>query len=218
MLVRLRRDEIGVRCLRCAASAVHLAIGHVLVERLPDLSSTDACELSTRGALAEFLQRRAHSVALSEFVDGAIPGAMADGVRCEDVQALSYPDQHFDLITHTEVLEHVPDDLRAFTELYRVLRPGGIMFFSVPMRSGEATLERARMVDGTVEHLCEPSHHIDPFRSGAQILAYRDYGGDIVERLRAVGFVDVGLSAPCAHIPWVTPREIIRARRPSEAP
>ena len=216
LFVRLDADETAVRCLRCSASAVHVAIGHALHEEIIDLGTCDACELSTRGALAQYLRARARGVALSEFVDGASPGSYRDGVRCEDVQALSYADASFDLVTHTEVLEHVADDARAFAELHRVLRPGGRMLFTVPLHEGRSTLERARLRDGVVEHLLEPSWHGDPFRAGARVLAFRDYGHDIAERVAAAGFVDVRVRAPAQRIPWVVPRAIIRARKPLE--
>ncbi len=215
VLVRLDDDETAVRCVRCAASAVHLAIGHALRECVPDLASCEACELSTRGALADFLGRHARRVALSEYVDGVRGGEVRAGIRCEDVQALTYADASFDLVTHTEVLEHVADDACAFAELFRVLRPRGCMLFSVPLRAGP-TLERARLRDGAIEHLVEPSYHGDPYRAGARILAFRDYGADIVARVAAAGFVEVELRAPTAAIPWVTPRAIIRARKPAE--
>lgn len=215
VLVRLDDDETAVRCVRCAASAVHLAIGHALRESVPDLSDRDACELSTRGALANYLRRHARSVALSEYVDGVHGGDVRDGVRCEDVQALTYADASFDLVTHTEVLEHVADDARAFAELFRVLRPDGRLLFSVPLRPGP-TRERALLRAGAIEHLEEPSYHGDPFRGGARVLVFRDYGDDIAARVRAAGFVDVAVQVPTARIPWVAPRAIIRARKPAE--
>ena len=213
LLVRLRDDETGVRCLRCAGSAVHLALGHVLRERVPDLAARDVCELSTRGALAAFLRRHARSSAFSEYVDGVARGSERAGVRCEDVQALTYASGSFDLVTHTEVLEHVPDDALAFAELHRVLRAGGAMLFTVPLSGHARTLERARLRDGAVEHLCAPEYHVDPFRAGARILAWRDYGTDIIDRLRAAGFVDVRLHAPAQPIPWTRSRAIIGARK-----
>ena len=37
-----------------------------------------------------------------------------------------------DLITMFDTIEHVPDDLRALQEARRALRPGGLVFLSVP--------------------------------------------------------------------------------------
>ena len=56
----------------------------------------------------------------------------------------------FDLVTHTEVFEHVPDDARAFAQLRRVLKTGGTMIFTVPLTDRIETIERARLHDGVV--------------------------------------------------------------------
>ncbi len=93
---------------------MHLSIGWALRAQVPNLYSRDACELSARGPLVRYLRRHAKSLATSEFFADVEPGASRDGVRCEDVQRLTYGDASFDLITHTEVLEHVPDDGAAF--------------------------------------------------------------------------------------------------------
>ena len=189
LVVRLRNEECAVRCLRCAASPVHRSLAQVLLRHVDTLHDRDSCELSARGPWAAYLRARTRNAALSEYFSGLSSGATRNGVRCEDVQRLSYPDASFDLITHTEVLEHVPDDRRAFAELQRVLRPGGWMLFTVPLY-GAATLERARLRNGAVEHLLPAVYHGDPARGGDPILAYRDYGDDIVSRLRDAGFAE----------------------------
>jgi SAM-dependent methyltransferase len=209
LIARLRDDEISVRCLRCGASAVHLSLGHALEGR--DLSGLDACELSARGPLVRFLRPRVRLLATSEFFEGVERGAMSAGVRCEDVQQLTYPDASFDLITHTEVFEHVPDDARAFAELRRVLKSRGTMMFTVPIDPHATTVERAKLRNGRIEHLHPPLYHGDPLRGGSRILLYRDYGGDIVERLRAAGFDDVSIVPASAHVPWNRGRCVITA-------
>lgn len=210
--VRLRREAAGVRCVRCAASAIHLAIGWALRDAIARLDECDVCELSARGPLVDFLARNAKSLATSEYFADAPRGAFRDGIRCEDVQDLTYVDASFDLVTHTEVLEHVPDDTRAFAELFRVLRPGGTMIFTVPMHEGPRTVERARLLDGEIEHLLEPVFHYDPLRH-AGILAFRDYGGDILDRLRDAGFVDSNIITAHGRVPWVGDSPIIVARK-----
>jgi SAM-dependent methyltransferase len=53
-------------------------------------------------------------------------------VRLGDVCALPFPDQSFDLILATDIIEHVDDDAAALKELRRVLRPAGMLLLSVP--------------------------------------------------------------------------------------
>jgi SAM-dependent methyltransferase len=185
----------GVRCAGCSSGVVQLAIGWALHDTIGRLENRDVCELSARGALSAYLRRVARSVATSEYFADVEPGSIHDGVRCEDVQKLTYADASFDLVTHTEVLEHVPDDARAFVELLRVLRPGGTMLFTVPMHEGAHTIERARLREGVIEHLLEPVYHVDPLRPEG-ILAFRDYGRDIIDRLHAAGFVDARIARP----------------------
>lgn len=63
-------------------------------------------------------------------------GELPDGVVCESVNGdatrLPFTDASFDRVIASEVLEHVPDDAAAFTELARVLKPGGTMAVTVP--------------------------------------------------------------------------------------
>ena len=42
--------------------------------------------------------------------------------------------ESIDVAVSTHVIEHVPNDLRAINELYRVLRPGGIAILNTPNR------------------------------------------------------------------------------------
>jgi Methyltransferase domain len=50
-------------------------------------------------------------------------------VTCMDC----YPDKSFDAIICSHVLEHIPDDQKAISELYRILKPGGWGIVMVPI-------------------------------------------------------------------------------------
>lgn len=47
---------------------------------------------------------------------------------------MPFPDNHFDFVVSSEVIEHTPDPEKAIREIYRVLKPGGIMVLSTPNR------------------------------------------------------------------------------------
>ena len=49
-----------------------------------------------------------------------------------DAQRLPIETASCDIVTMLDVLEHLPDDARALSEVHRVLRPGGALILSVP--------------------------------------------------------------------------------------
>lgn len=194
--VKLHDHEMAVRCAHCGASAVSQSILEVLIAQCPGIADLDALELSSRGPLARWLRQHAGSLVLSEYMPGQVPGTVVDGVRHEDVQQLSFADARFDLVTSTEVFEHVADDARGFAEVYRVLRPRGRFVFTVPLSDTPVTHERALVRDGEVVHLDTPAYHADSFSGSERVLCFRDYGRDIVDRLRAAGFEHARAVAP----------------------
>ncbi len=54
-----------------------------------------------------------------------------------DITAIQIRDNFFDLIICYHILEHITDDQKAIAELFRVLKPGGIMLLQTPYREGE---------------------------------------------------------------------------------
>lgn len=47
-------------------------------------------------------------------------------------EAIPFPDNSFDLIYSTNVIEHVKDPKKVFSESFRVLKPGGFLQFIIP--------------------------------------------------------------------------------------
>lgn len=186
-ILRLHPGSAGRRCVRCLSTFRHRAVGDVL-GRLDLARGTHVYELSSRGALCRYLRRTFARVTVSELFDDVEAGQFRGPVQCQDVQRLTYTAASFDLVTSTEVFEHVPDDGRAFAEVHRVLRPGGLLVFTVPLMDAATTLERARLHEGTIVHLVEPEYHDDRLRGRGRVLAFRTYGLDILDRLRAAGF------------------------------
>src|SRR5947207_12077650 len=52
-----------------------------------------------------------------------------------DIGLLPFDDETFDLVCAFDIIEHVEDDDRAFGEMTRVLKNGGVLIFSVPMHT-----------------------------------------------------------------------------------
>jgi len=53
-------------------------------------------------------------------------------IKQGDICELTYPDNYFDKVVCSEVLEHINDDTKATSELYRVTKPGGVLAVTVP--------------------------------------------------------------------------------------
>ncbi len=51
---------------------------------------------------------------------------------CASLERLPLPDAHFDQVICSQVIEHVPEDPRIFSEFARVLKPGGTLVLGTP--------------------------------------------------------------------------------------
>ena len=60
------------------------------------------------------------------YEEGVKPDHTWDGI------SMPFPDNSFDTLMATEVLEHCPDPSRIVLEMKRVLKPGGLLFLTVP--------------------------------------------------------------------------------------
>jgi SAM-dependent methyltransferase len=52
----------------------------------------------------------------------------------DDILESSFPDEFFDLILCSEVIEHIADSRQAFAEMRRLLAPSGVLIVSTPQR------------------------------------------------------------------------------------
>jgi SAM-dependent methyltransferase len=55
-------------------------------------------------------------------------------LRVGDAMNLPFEDESFDVAVLNHVYEHIPDARRAFDEIWRVLRPGGVVYVGAPNR------------------------------------------------------------------------------------
>lgn len=67
---------------------------------------------------------------------GRFPGCK-DSVSLQkaDAEKLPYPDQTFDLVICSHVLEHIPDDKKCIQEIHRVLKNNGTAFILIPLNT-----------------------------------------------------------------------------------
>jgi SAM-dependent methyltransferase len=116
-------------------------------------------------------------------------GDERDGVRCEDLRQLTFPDGSFDLVISSDIFEHVRGPEDGFREIFRVLKPGGHHVFTVPMEWPYASTSVTRVdYSGPADvHLLPPVYHRSPHDPQGS-LVHTDFGMDLPERLRELGF------------------------------
>jgi SAM-dependent methyltransferase len=116
-------------------------------------------------------------------------GTIVNGIRHEDLQQLSFPDESFDVVITTDVMEHVPDAPAAEREIVRVLRPHGWLLFTIPFYFNlvQDRVRAAVAADGTIVHYEEPQYHGDPVRPETGALVFRDFAeSELRERFAAL--------------------------------
>jgi len=111
----------------------------------------------------------------------------------QNLEKLTFPDNYFDVVITSDVMEHVRLDFEAHKEIARVLKPGGVYLFTVPhFRHIRETIVRVSVVDADDpskdQFLMEKEYHGDTNSPDDAALSYRSYGTDLDEALTALGF------------------------------
>jgi len=111
-------------------------------------------------------------------------GDVNNGVRCENLEHLTFPNESIDLHITQDVMEHVFNPYAAFSEIARTLRPGGAHVFTAPLVNKAKPSERAaiRNGDGTITHLLCAEYHGNPIDPRGSLVVFR-WGFDIAQHI-----------------------------------
>lgn len=121
-----------------------------------------------------FFASRLKHIANLDYVTGDLndPRAMVT----MNITNIDFPDNYFDIIYCSHVLEHITNDHKAIQELFRVCKPGGWALLQVPI-TAEKTFE-----DCTIK---SPEDREKVFGQKDHV---RRCGPDYIERMRKGGF------------------------------
>ncbi|MEC4813751.1 MAG: class I SAM-dependent methyltransferase [Scytonema sp. PMC 1069.18] len=109
-----------------------------------------------------------------------------------DMMNMDLADMSFDLVVHSDVLEHIKYPIRGLSECHRVLKPGGYCAFTVPIIVDRLTVSR----DGF-----PPSYH-GSGENRADFLVHTEYGCDAWKHVMQAGFQECrifSLQYPSCH-------------------
>ncbi|MCD4812953.1 class I SAM-dependent methyltransferase [bacterium] len=133
--------------------------------------------------------------------EGTKCGEVKDGFRCENLEQLTFENEMYDLHITSDVMEHVFFPERAFQEIARTLKPGGVHIFTVPLvMKNKQSRVRAVLDERTkeIQYIEKPDYHGDH-------LVTRDWGYDIKQfisdssamesKIILIENIDLGLKA-----------------------
>ncbi|MEO7270609.1 MAG: methyltransferase domain-containing protein [Vicinamibacterales bacterium] len=167
----------GTRCERCGTNVRSQALARALLGVVKETGTLETLiyagspldrrllEINEAGTLTPWLSRMPQHV-LARYPE-------------IDVTRLPYPDASFDLVLHSDTLEHVPDARAGLRECRRVLAAGGASVFTVPLIVGRLTRSRAGL---------PPSYHGHPDCRDEDFQVQTEFGADAWTWLFEAGF------------------------------
>ena len=112
-----------------------------------------------------------------------------------DITRIPFEDNTFDVIICNHVLEHITDDRKAISELYRALKPGGFSMMQVPISEVLKQTHEDPMITTEEERV----------KQFGQKDHVRIYGEDYFKRLEDAGFrLEITGLSDYTHIPRVS--------------
>lgn len=97
-----------------------------------------------------------------------------------DMCDLSFESEVFDLVVHSDTLEHVPNPVRALSECRRILNSNGMCIFTVPVIVDRMSRSRSGLA---------PSYHGQANVLAADQMVCTEFGADIWQTVLKAGFI-----------------------------
>jgi SAM-dependent methyltransferase len=173
-------------CETCEGGSVprERALMLVIRQLVSDWESCAIHESSPGGrGVSTLMFRKARNYLPTNFYLDIPLGTVApSGIRCENLERQTFPDESFDLVITQDVMEHVFDPASAHREIYRTLRPGGRHIHTTPIYKEivESVCRASIGPDGKITYLMEPEYHGNPISPDGSLVTF-SYGYDIAE-------------------------------------
>ncbi|MBE7444979.1 MAG: methyltransferase domain-containing protein [Planctomycetia bacterium] len=162
-------------CPRCKSLERHRLLWLYLKNKTNFFSDTDNLRV-LHFAPEYFFQKIFKSMPNLDYISADLSSSSA--MVKMDITNILYEDNSFDVILCCHVLEHIIDDHRALTELFRVLRPGGWAILQSPI-----DLKRDKTYEDTTIVSPQERERIFGLKDHVRI-----YGRDYKDRLEKAGF------------------------------
>jgi SAM-dependent methyltransferase len=171
-------------CSNCGSIPRERALMYVIEKFYPQWRQLSVHESSpaNRGASVK-LKKYCPKYLASQYLSGFPLGEThSNGWKNEDLENQTFADESFDIVVTQDVMEHIFNPEKAFSEIARTLKPGGAHIFTVPILNKEKPSSiRAKLeADGKINYLCEAQYHGNPISAEGSLVT-RDWGYDICD-------------------------------------
>lgn len=167
-------------CMFCASIPRQRALITILEQMFPNWRKMNIHESSPGGASSAKLKRECNQYVPTHYYSEVLSGNYKNSIRCENLEKMTFEDASFDLVITQDVFEHILNPDKAFSEIARILKPGGAHIFTIPYYSGQETVVRAIKKDDGIEYLQQPVYHGNPIdKRGALVVT--DWGDSLVD-------------------------------------
>jgi SAM-dependent methyltransferase len=176
------RDDY--RCFYCNSIPRNRALIKAIQLFAPRYRDLVIHESSPGNQSSAHLKRNCRNYSDSQYFPDIKTGTFYKGFRCENLDKLTFADATFDLFVTSDVFEHIMNPDKAFCEIARVLKPGGMHIFTMPWYPELTASRRRATVDdnGSIFHLEEPVYHGNPVSDKGSLVTM-DWGLDFCDRV-----------------------------------
>ncbi|MDM0038527.1 methyltransferase domain-containing protein [Variovorax sp. J22G21] len=167
----------GEQCTACGANLRSIALAEAILSCLGTPGTLREAAAVTAGRELRILELN-EAGTLTSTLQG-FSGYQFGKYPEVDMHALPYADGTFDLVIHSDTLEHVPNPVHGLKECRRVLRAGGALCFTVPIIVGRMTRDRTGL---------PKSFHGDAATATDDLIVQTEFGADAWTFMMEAGF------------------------------
>lgn len=152
------------------------------------LASAISCANQFTGNLSKFIKtdtaKKLNVLEINEagglsMVLGKLPSHKLVRYPEYDMMNLSLASESFDLVVHSDTLEHIPDPIQGLSECYRVLKKTGKCIFTIPIITNRLSRSRNGL---------PPSYHGQSGVPADDQLVFTEFGADAWQVVLKAGF------------------------------
>lgn len=170
----------GYFCNNCHSIPRERALMYCIEKFYPNWKQLHIHESSPakRGASLNLQNKCQNYIGTHYFPNFPLGQTHSTGWRSEDLENLTFGDESFDLMITQDVMEHIFNPAKAFSEIARTLKKGGAHIFTVPIQNKEqpSKINAKKDEKGNVIILGCPDYHGNPVdEQGSLVTMYWGY-------------------------------------------